>query len=346
MGTEKTATTSLQHFFDHYRSEVLARGLTYTSAAGTANNWKLAVAAYDDSRRDDRSADAGVDEPGQREPFRKALVDGLGAELDQARSAGAKSVLFSSEHLHSRLNTATELERLAELLNKLGLDDITVVVYLRDPVALAASLHSTLVKYGSTHRHPSPPHTPYYRNLCDHRATVERWLGAFDSVVPRLFESETLINGSIVDDLLATIGLHRGPEMVDLEIEHLNRSLSRAELEVLSRINELVLSTNGNVGENKHPFVNPAQQRLAAAFERHSTGPAYQLPPALAAQYREAFADSNEWVRQRFFPGRDYLFAGERPENPVGLNPAGFDGLASLIAELGLTSNNSAADPA
>ncbi len=328
IGTEKTATTTLQQHLDRHRSALAAEGVGFTRSAGVGNNWRLAVAAYDDDRHDDRSADAGVGDAASRQGFRARLVADLKAEIATLRAEhGAETVLFSSEHLHSRLTSVSEVERLAELLDAIGVTHTTVVVYLREPVSLAASLHSTLVKHGLTRRVPPPPEPgTYYHLLCDHRGSIERWETVFD-VTPRLFEPDALTGGSIVSDLAHTLGAvvpMSGPELDD---PHLNRSLSTAEIEVLARINE-------RLGAAVDGRPNERHTALVTALERHSSGPGYRLPPRLAELYREAFVESNEWVRARFFPEREYLFAAEHPDHDPGPWSPGYDGLASFLLEV------------
>ena len=339
IGTEKTATTTLQRHLDHQRSALAAKGVAVTRSAGTGNNWRLAVAAYDHDRHDDRSADAGITDAESRRRFRAELVAGLKSELAAITAEagiggsgiggpGIGTVLFSSEHLHSRLTKPSEIERLASLLADIGVTGTTVVVYLREPVSLAASLHSTVVKHGSARRTPPPPEPgTYYHLLCDHRGSIERWEAVFDDVVPRLFEPDALLGGSILTDFADALGVPTIPVDPDLDGGHLNRSLSTAELEVLCRINEhLSAIVDGRP--------NPRHVELVAALERHSIGPGYRLPPRLAERYREAFTDSNEWVRTRFFPDRSRLFAADDPDHEPKHSPPGYDGLAALVLEL------------
>ena len=333
VGTEKTATTTLQRLFDRERSALAAERVVYTRSAGVGNNWRLAVAAYDDDRFDDRSADAGVDSPESRRVFRASLVASLAAELATARADhNVDTLLLSSEHFHSRLTGESEIRRLAELLSSLGVTRTSVLIYLRDPVSLAASLHSTMVKHGSTRRAPTSPEPgTYYHVLCDHRASIERWQAVFGNVTPRLFEPDALVGHSVVHDFADAIGsttLAQAAPSTEAghNGEHLNRSLTTAEVEVLSVVNRLIPAT-----VDGRP--DPAHAALVAALERHSTGPSYRLPPGLARRYRDAYAESNEWVRQRFFPEREYLFAAEHPDHDPGPRPPGYDGLANLIAE-------------
>lgn len=328
IGTEKTATTSLQRFADDHRDQLLQAGIAYTRSAGVGNNWRLAVAAYDDKRVDDLIGAAAIDGPASRLAFRSRLIADLSSELHAMAVAGAGTVLFSSEHLQSRLTNASEIDRLAAVLSDLGVTSTQVIIYLRDPVSLAASLHSTMVKHGSTRRTPPLPEPgTYYHLLCDHRASLQRWEAAFDEVTPRLFEVDSLVDGSVVSDLLHTLDLSSLPVDRRSDDPHLNRSLSTAEIEVLARINELVpYAVDGRP--------DPRHAEVVAALERHHVGPGYRLPPRLTERYREAFAESNEWVRQRFFPEREFLFAAEDPDHDPGPQSPGYDGLAALLGEL------------
>ncbi len=329
IGTEKTATTTVQQHLDRSRGALADQGVAFTRSAGVGNNWQLVVAAYGEDRVDDRSADAGAHDAGSRRRFQAEQMRQLAEELSTLGAARRiETVLFSSEHFQSRLTRRSEIERLAGLLRDLGLDDVTVVVYLREPVSLAASLHSTVVKHGSVRRNPPPPEPgTYYHLLCDHRSTIERWSAVFDKVRPRLFESDMLINGSILEDFAEAVGVTTPSISSDTDGQHLNRSLSTAEVEVLSRVNEqLPALVDG--GPNKRHV------ELVAAMERLSAGPSYRLPPKLAERYREAFAESNEWVRQRFFPERRYLFAADDPDHEPTWTGPGYDGLAALLVEL------------
>ena len=134
VGTEKTATTTLQRLFDRKRPALAAERVAYTRSAGVGNNWRLAVAAYDNDRVDDRSVDAGVDGPESRRVFRAQLLAALTEEVTTARAGhDVDTLLLSSEHFHSRLTRESEIRRLAEMLADLGVTRTTVLVYLRDP---------------------------------------------------------------------------------------------------------------------------------------------------------------------------------------------------------------------
>jgi hypothetical protein len=77
---------------------------------------------------------------------------------------------------------------------------------------------------------------------------------------------------------------------------------------------------------------------LLSSFDDLFTNENYNLSPNLHHFYEEAFAESNEWVRQKFFPERELLF----PKRPLpkafdhGFTEQELDNIANLLADLWL----------
>lgn len=298
VGTEKTGTTTVQAMLAANRDRLADRGVLVPRSAADPNHWGLAVAAYNDDRRDDLTTVAGIDDAPDRAAalaaHRRGVIDGVRREL-QAAGPGIERVVFSSEHLQSRLTTDGEIERLARILSEMGLGEVTVVVYLRNPVTLAASLHSTLVKHGAASLHPPPPTSPYFNRVCNHRATLEQFGAVFgaDRIVPRIFAGDRLIEGSVEVDFAETIGLG-GSADLELPNKPMNRSLSAVDIALLARINAWLSP--------------PIRVGLSAFFEQVSVGRRYQLDTERAAVWDAAFAESNRWVADHYFGGTDHLF--------------------------------------
>lgn len=346
VGVEKTGTTTVQEFLHLNRELLTRRGCLFTSVAGERNNWKLPVAAYDHDQRDDLTRLAAIVSDSDLADFRHQLEAGLSTAIENARGNGCRSVIISSEHLQSRLQTDTSLKRLASILEAVGITEVVVVVYLRDPAALVGSLYSTIVKSGSTGVRPPGPDDAYFNRACNHRQTLEQFAATFGAgaVVPRIFEPETLVGGSIIDDLLDVVGMDAaGAEGADLaRPPQLNERLSTTAVEVLRRVNHFIpLVVDG--------ATNPARAGLVEILEGIDWGSKYRVDAETARQYSEAFAESNEWVRSRYFPDRPRLFACTSEDSAVdgspaaGLlgqtgqparTPADLNAMAALVAEL------------
>jgi len=128
IGTEKTGTTTIQNFFDLNRIILLEKGYIYTKNAGRTNHTLLAVAAYNLHRRDEFTRLYGLDTNAELKLFQKNVIASLKDEIEsiQIDYRNAKSIVFSSEHIQSRLTEIEEIERLKQILIHLGIVDICV----------------------------------------------------------------------------------------------------------------------------------------------------------------------------------------------------------------------------
>lgn len=328
IGTEKTATTTLQRFFDINRKKLFADGYAYTKSAGVVNNRALPVAAYNKDRRDDFTKINGLNSDADLEKFQKKLIRNVRDEI-KSLAKNCSTVIFSSEHIQSRLTEVEEVARLKDVLHQCGLDEVSVVVYLRRPADIANSLYSTALKAGRILDEPPSPKGPYWRNICHHRQTLERFGSVFgrDSMRPRLFDRKAFAGGSIVSDMLGVIGI---PNADAYEIPpDANESLSPLGIEILRRLNRKVPKFIDN-----EP--NPARSNITSYLERHFSDGKYVMPEALYQAYMDEFRESNEWVRSHYFPSMDKLFSDDIPgaRDRVAYAEADIEAVASLIADL------------
>ena len=303
IGTEKTATTTLQVFCAKNRGKLYELGYFYPKSVGDIDHRKLPVIAYNLNRRDDFTKKNLITTDELLAKYQKKVFNELRKEIDNIKDN--KKIIFSSEDIQSRLTTITEVKRLRDIFYSLGITDITVVVYLRTPVDIVSSLYSTAVKVGSTAEKPPPPSDPYFRNICHHKNTLERFESVFgkENIVPKIFSRKEFKNGSIIDDFLEIIGV-QDSDQFDIP-KPTNKSLSPLGIELLRRINKRI-----------PVFINNQPNKLRGDlvlyfelyFERFLGGKKYMMPKDLYEQYVLYFEDSNEWVRRNYFPNRPILF--------------------------------------
>ncbi len=328
IGTEKTGTTLIQEFL-HLNAEQLERvGLVYLRSAGYPNNRWLVVAAYAPSRRDRWTANKQITTDAELIQLQAKIVADMQAELSTKL---AKALIISSEHIQACLTSDDELIRLKAILASLGVSSYSVILYIRDPAQAAASLYSTSIKSGSKKDKPHLPQAANYNRLCNHQATIELFSRVFgeSNLRIRLFEKSFLLNQSVLDDFLSVVGLEYNNNFI--APKNMNKSLSNLGLELLRRINERI----PNLDELPQLAL---RRKILAYLERYFSDEKYNLPDDLALAYDQAFHESNEWVRQRFFPERSRLFqSSPRPNNPAPeLNPQDLDKLAHMLADLWL----------
>jgi hypothetical protein len=325
IGTEKTGTSSIQRFLSRNRRQLLEQGvglpLCLADAAGN-HSW-LPLLAYADTRQDDLTEQwlaPRLDRDGQIAAKRQAL-------RQEVLNSRAQTWILSSEHLQSRLTSGEEILRLRELLEEL-FDTITLLLYLRQPLATAVSLWSTAVQCGHPFRDLPAPSTPYWHNLCNHRATIQRWRAGFPGhdLQVRLFQRGDLLDGDVVADFCAVAGICPEPHWA--RPRQANTTLSHRGIQLCAFLNSRLGPPPG--GRPSLPL------RLIA--KGTALLPRYRPSRGEALAYAEAFGPSDDWVRDNYFPERPQLWAsaGMAPRerrNPalLTLEPWGPDLFAGLV---------------
>ena len=213
----------------------------------------------------------------------------------------SENLILTSEHFQSRLCSDSEVDRLHSALKKLGVLKVFVIVYLREPAELAASLYCMNVKNGSTAAEPGGPESPYYANICDHKRTIERFGKRFglQNIRPRLFSKNDFCGGDLITDFLDALGISEVENFVRTPSQ--NKRLSNLGVELLRRVNQQIPLFNDD-------GINPYYEKVIRHFETFYCQTKYNMPDELTMQYRAAFESSCEWVRERYFSKKKNLF--------------------------------------
>ena len=125
IGTEKTGTTTLQHFLAANREVLRWRGFVYPSFCGPSTTPGSPPTRSTRGGAIRMREALGVRGPSGRGADARAAAAAAAAEL-----AGDATAIFCSEHCHSRLKTPEEMATLRDFLGGF-FDDIRVGVYLR-----------------------------------------------------------------------------------------------------------------------------------------------------------------------------------------------------------------------
>lgn len=326
IGTAKTATTTIQSFFRTNRKQLLSRGYIYTSSAGSGNNYLLAHAAYGKHRLIPITAARYLDiETTDVTSLKRLVLKGLANEIKSAlRWNPDASILFSSENIHLYMPSIDELQSLKSILGSLGVTEICIIVYLRRPADIAKSFYAMTVLAGSCRVDIPSPETRFMQNLCNHRMTIERFSQVFgeENIVPRVFDEGSFINGSVIEDFLHLIGIEKNDFIMP---PNENLGLSALGVQILLRINQ-------KITESSILKQNIDGAEINHYIARYLTGNTFKLQHEDIDRYEKAFSQSNNWVRDKYFPERDWLFAPRKLEAPIqALSHKEVDRLADLM---------------
>lgn len=307
IGAEKTGTTALQAFLADNRAALPAEGYAYLQSAGLPYNRKLATYCFNEDRSDDHHQVLGIVDADKRRPWAEQFCRDLDEEI-RSLPESVHTVIFSSEHFHSRLFHIEEIQRLKDLLSPY-FESFSVVCYLRRQDQMATSLYSTALKCG--HSFPSIlPGVTAQDHYYNAEVLLDKWAQVFgeSDIHPRVFDRAEMIDGDLLKDFLHTAG-------VDLRLD--DKRLPGRQNESLEPVAQQFLhAINPQVPMMLDGHFNPLREKLTRHLEANFSGKP-QLPLRDEAEaFCAKFADSNARVAQKWF-GRNELFASDFSAYPV-----------------------------
>jgi hypothetical protein len=292
IGTEKTGTTSIQNFLSKNRSRLQAQGIIYPRSPGNQNHTSLAVYAMRETKQSGIRRSSGVSRPDQVSTFRERLRSDMDQEL---RNATASIVIFSNEHLSSRLLTEREIERVQNFCGRYA-EETKVIVYLRNQVDFLVSSFGTTIKSGGTRTFPFPLNEHRIRTM-DYMALLAPWRKIFgrENMIVRRFERTDFLEGDLLSDFAAQIPFDTSGF---IRPEPRNEALSARELAFLREFN---LRVPRWIEEAE----NPNRGNIVAALVRCSDqGRRLTVSSQVASSIAAQFDDSNRRVLEEYFGAR------------------------------------------
>lgn len=295
IGTEKTGTSSIQKFLAQNRGALQQQGFLYPQSAGPQDHPKLAAYAQRDANCDDLRMALRIRNQQDLENFRRSFEDEFNAEIQAAIDHRVHTVILSSEHCQSRLESADEIRRLKQLLDR-WFDDIQIIVYFRRQDRMAVSFYSTMMKCGGTRDTIFPRlgenELPYY---FDFARLAHNWLSIYGdgAVSAKLFQRDRLHNGDVVEDFCNLTGIGFGDLKPPTRV---NESLSGSAMEFLRMF-------NAHCPGFKDGAVNELRQDVVRILE--STHPGKGMLPTAgeAREFMSRFHKTNERLGSLLFGG-------------------------------------------
>jgi hypothetical protein len=294
IGIGKTGTSTIQKFLHSNRKALRRQKAWYPSSPAMASGRHIRLGAYalrDDLYTDPRKIlNLGLDE---LPAFRAAFEMELAAEIAEI-PAKTQTVIFSDEGLCS-LTDPDEIGRIRDLLAP-WFSSIDVIIYLRRQDMHSVSQHSQHLKAGRVGRKILRP-----SHLYDYAAYLDLWAGVFGEahVIPRIFERDRFPQGDVLHDFLDVCGLEMNEDFKPSG--SLNESL-RPDAEVF------LMHLNHSVKKFGPGGRNPGRRLIVRHLLAEYSGKGMRPARAAAERFYAGYAESNEAVRARWFPGHATLF--------------------------------------
>lgn len=330
IGTEKTGTTSIQMFLFQNRKKLKAAGFHFLQCAGSTNNRALPAYFVAEDRFDDFYRDEGISTREAKGEHRKQFLLKFEHEIGHLPK-NIHTVVISSEHFHSRLRSHEELDRVKEFFTSY-FDDVKIVCYLREQASTCASYYSTGVKsgysatFGEFFQRCIPGN--YYFNYYDVLSNWERCFG-FTSLDVSLFSRTSFLNNNLLDDFTSKLD-SRLIGVLDREIDTENESLTPLG-QAMARGLNLAFPVR-----TSRPELAKIRDKCKVNIYQKFRGTGRQPSLAIRQKIYQDFKESNEMLRERYFPHLDVVFAPpvEEPSPETRIDENIIEGLVSLLSDL------------
>jgi len=328
IGTEKTGTTTLQNFLYKNRSILLENGILYPTTPGKLNHIDLvACSAQLDNWQDIRSRLYGLDYSKflkfkDAASYRQNFLEKLEEEIAQVP---ADKIIFSSEHLSSRLYSKEEVEALRQTLSEL-FQEISIIIYLRRQDDLLVSAYSTkVICDGRTEPISELPDPETVNNYYDYKNILDKWESVFgrENIIVRRFAKQNLVENNLMKDFVDAAQISWDDRFEAVPPQNLSYGVEN--LEMLRLMNKHVPRYDGD-------RLNPQRRYLMQYIKEYQGGSYSLVSKAFRKQFLESFSDSNAYVAEHYLRRDDgKLFDDEIAEDDLPV----FDGFsADRLAEI------------
>ncbi|EOH4301044.1 hypothetical protein ACLQ0I_001768 [Campylobacter coli] len=337
IGTPKTGTTVIQKFFKLNRSKILNKYILYPKTVGDEHHQTLAGFAYNISRLTTHRKHLKLYNNYEYINYRKKILKKLKEEI-----CGINEIVFSSEVFQEQLSKR-EIYRLKKYLIFLGFTEVKIIVYLRNTPELFKSLCSMFCKNNEKSIINLLPYdNSRIHHICNHKQTLQWWGEIFgkENLIVRLFDKNEFYQGDLLKDFIHSIGLEWDDEFIIPPKQ--NESLDLLGIELLRRVNSISSRYTG-----VQPFIKTFCEKHFTSKDSHLK---FQPPKEIMQSYINYFEESNEWVRQEFFPHKERLFPKKDLSNYKEnyelkeMKPEYWDKIAEFIADIVKTKNQNIAD--
>jgi hypothetical protein len=301
IGTEKTGTSSIQHFLHLNRRRLPKYGFHLLKSAGDYDQRALSAFTRSNKETDYYFKEQGINSDKEKDKFRADLEQAIDEELTSL-PASIHSVIISSEHFHSALRTDEAMSRLQTLLEKY-FEEVKVICYLREQGAMCTSWYSTALKSGLCRtqktfieRQCRPQN--YYFNFWD---LLSRWGGTFgqEALDIGIYDKSEFRNGDLLEDFIGRVDPALLGQLDSYTLQA-NQSLSPEGQRLLLAVNCAFLRTKKNVEELRVLCREEIYKLLK--------GRGQQLDVATRESIYQSFRECNSAVQREYFPHRKELF--------------------------------------
>jgi hypothetical protein len=320
IGTEKTATTTLQHFLYHNRKALLKQRIALLDGVGIPNNRMLPAFCQPEDMFDNFFRQRKINSVAEKNRFFLGFSQKLESEILKAKKH-ADTLIITSEHFHSRLRGPASIQRLYDLISPY-FDAIEICCYFREQSSLAFGAYSTSIVSGNdkdfeVHLKKVTPENHYY----NYDALLTKWATVFgrENLRPLLYGAQHFHEGDIRRDFLRVVKEDINCDPLYFNISDLNKILGLVGLK-LAQINNTL-----NPRYLKDGRTNKLRKAIFSSIKDSSVSSLGEIFFPQASDIYRAFENSNVDFANKFLacegnPFPDPAHTAEKNPSEIKLN--------------------------
>ena len=286
IGTPKTGTTTLQRFYFKNTQILQKQGIYFSNSFGRNEKHFLGRDVFLDHLRLDSFEDK----------FR-ANITSFKEEIKHISG----NLLISNEGLYDFYENVEEIKKLKSFLNKLGIDDIKIIVYLRDSIDLAISWYLFIFKVFKINENPfnDDEFKARFKRVCNHH-TLQMWKEVFgkENIIARIFAKNEFYKNDLLADFLNIFN-------IDLDENFL---IPDNQNEAIDLLGMQLKDALRNLFKNYEEFNAHGLSKVNSYFNSKDKSLKFMPKKEIYKAYIEYFEESNEWLRKEFFSHKESLF--------------------------------------
>ncbi|GBR00484.1 hypothetical protein [Acetobacter oeni] len=307
IGTEKTATTSIQSWLYQNKATLSRNGIALSHVLGEGNN--RALCARFQPEIDDYLLDMGIrDEAGKKARF-ATFLDDFEAEI-RWLNLSHTTMIITSEHFHRRMTSEQNIAELRDFLYR-NFSSIQIVCYFREQSEVRKSLYSTGIKGGDTCRiqdfqNDDQTETHYY----NYKKMLDKWSACFGKscITRRIFRTNLFPDKDIRKDFLNICRLKIPSDSLDFSSTHDNKGLTRFQALLARQVNKVFPRYNRN---GKYSWIRDRAVYVISSFRMFRLGGAISDPRQ--KHFYAAFNETNKDFFYEYFGVKENLFSAPLP---------------------------------
>ncbi|MCV3341170.1 hypothetical protein L8T89_01960 [Campylobacter lari] len=301
IGTPKTGTTTIQKFLALNTDALEKQNYRFLVSTRSRNQHRFIMHMIDDLVvKCGNVSTENINRMGFLENF-----DRIYEEIQLYKQF---KIILSSEAAIWNFDSIDKIRGLKDFLKLLGFSKIYIIVYIRDIISYLVSRSIQDIKgkreFISCEKYP---YEHPKKHIFDYKWILEQYLSIFgkENLIVRIFSKKDFYKNDLIYDFMSILKIEDDGNFIFPK--ELNKKINLIGIEILKSVNKFFISP---LDWQRKEIVSLIENEFTS-----SSGPIFCPSLKIIESYLLYFKESNNWVKDNFFPHKEMLFFDECVDN-------------------------------